>query len=180
MARRRKISPLEDIVEVVSKLPWWVGTVLAVVSFLVLYSLASRPPAVSLASGQIGETVGRMYITALATFGQYLLPFVFCVPSLLSAVEKLRQKKAYARGEDREDAASLDESGWEDFEGLVAEYYRRAGFQVTWEGGNSPDGGIDLVLRKGKETHIVQGKQWKNYKVAGQQQNVWPAEQLSA
>ena len=34
---------------------------------------------------------------------------------------------------------------WEDFERLVSEYFRRNGFQVTREGGNGPDGGIDLV-----------------------------------
>jgi len=53
---------------------------------------------------------------------------------------------------------------WEDFERLVGEYYRCSGFQVTREGGNGPDGGMDLVLRKDGETHLVQCKQWKAYK----------------
>ncbi|WP_277059062.1 restriction endonuclease, partial [Trichlorobacter lovleyi] len=51
---------------------------------------------------------------------------------------------------------------------LIAEYYRRSGFQVTREGGNGPDGGIDLVLRQKTETYLVQCKQWKAYKVGVQ------------
>ncbi|MDB5857714.1 MAG: restriction endonuclease, partial [Ramlibacter sp.] len=36
---------------------------------------------------------------------------------------------------------------------------------VAETGGSGPDGGIDLVLRKGSETFLVQCKQWKAFKV---------------
>jgi len=40
MVRRRRQSVLEDVVEIASKLPWKVGLGLAVVSYLVLHSVA--------------------------------------------------------------------------------------------------------------------------------------------
>lgn len=50
MARRRT-SPLEDVIELVSKMPWWVGLILALFSFLFLHAVAARPH--SLVAGNI-------------------------------------------------------------------------------------------------------------------------------
>ena len=40
MRRRYRQSPLEDLIEIASYLPWWVGILLAIISYLVLHSLA--------------------------------------------------------------------------------------------------------------------------------------------
>jgi len=54
---------------------------------------------------------------------------------------------------------------WQDFELLVGEAFRLQGYEVTELGGEGPDGGVDLVLRKGREKFLVQCKQWKAFKV---------------
>jgi hypothetical protein len=36
MVARQKTSPIEDMILVVSKLPWWAGLTLALVSYIVL------------------------------------------------------------------------------------------------------------------------------------------------
>ena len=54
---------------------------------------------------------------------------------------------------------------WCDFEGLVAESFRREGYRVTERGGNGPDGGVDLELHMGSDKYLVQCKQWKVSKV---------------
>ncbi|HEY0663272.1 MAG TPA: restriction endonuclease, partial [Thiobacillaceae bacterium] len=46
-----------------------------------------------------------------------------------------------------------------------AEAFRLQGFEVTEQGGARPDGGVDLVVRRTKETFLVQCKQWRAYKV---------------
>lgn len=48
---------------------------------------------------------------------------------------------------------------------LVGEAFRRRGFRVDETGGAGPDGGVDLVLKKGAETFLVQCKQWRALKV---------------
>ncbi|CAG0975927.1 DNA topoisomerase 1 [Geobacteraceae bacterium] len=166
---RQKTSPLEDVILVTSKLPWWAGLSLAMVSYFVLHAVASRPvmpPTV--APGQMGDAFVKGLITTLATFGQYVLPFAFGLAALLSAINAARQKKIYNTVASRPGFSTLNEMSWEDFERLVAEYYRRSGFQVTREGGNGPDGGIDLILRQKSETYLVQCKQWKAFKVGVQ------------
>ena len=50
---------------------------------------------------------------------------------------------------------------WQDFEKLVGEIYRRKGYTITETGGEGPDGGVDLVLKKNGETILVQCKHWK-------------------
>lgn len=91
MARRRT-SPLEDAIELVSKMPWWVGLVLALLSFLILHAIAARPPIHAVAPGQIGAAVNRQLFSVLAMFGQFILPFTFILGSLLSAIHSLRSR----------------------------------------------------------------------------------------
>jgi len=43
---------------------------------------------------------------------------------------------------------SLRNTSWKDFEFLVAEAYRRQGFQVEYSLSRGADGGVDLILRK--------------------------------
>lgn len=166
---RKKTSPIEDMILIVSKLPWWAGLVLALASYLVLHAIASRPvmPAAT-TPGQLGDVVAKSLFTTMAMFGQFVLPIAFGFGALLSGASALRQKKLYDKVATQPGVASLNQMGWADFERLVSEYYRRNGFQVTREGGNGPDGGIDLVLRQKSETYLVQCKQWKAYKVGVQ------------
>jgi len=50
---------------------------------------------------------------------------------------------------------------WREFELLVAEAYRRKGYRVAERGGGGADGGIDIELRAGGKTLVVQCKRWK-------------------
>jgi restriction system protein len=168
MARRPKTSPLEDIVMIAAKLPWWGGASLALISYIVLHSIASRPALAIKGPGQMGDAVLHGMLTTFALFGQVILPFAFGLAAVISAIPSYKNKKVYEKIESRSDVGSLNDMTWEDFEILVGEYYRRIGFQVSREGGNGPDGGIDIVLRKGTEKHLVQCKQWKAFKVGVQ------------
>jgi HJR/Mrr/RecB family endonuclease len=47
---------------------------------------------------------------------------------------------------------------WDKFEHFVSQFYKENGYRVTEYGGNQADGGIDLVVAKGKEKKIVQVK----------------------
>ncbi len=168
MARKRT-SPIEDVIHIVSKLPWWVGFAMAVVSYFVLHAVASRPPMLASANpGQMGDAAVRGLTTTLAMFGQFVLPFAFGLGSVISAVGAARQKKLFDTTAARPGVSALNDMSWQEFEMLVSEYYRRKGFNVTREGGNGPDGGIDLVLRQKNELYLVQCKQWKAFKVGVQ------------
>jgi restriction system protein len=60
---------------------------------------------------------------------------------------------------------SLRNTPWKQFEFLVAESYRRQGYQVEFSLGRGADGGVDLTLRREGRTSLVQCKQWKVFSV---------------
>lgn len=54
--------------------------------------------------------------------------------------------------------SSLDTIGWENFELLTGELFRRQGYEVEITAALGSDGGKDLTLRRNGETRLVQCK----------------------
>jgi restriction system protein len=168
MARRKKTSPLEDVLDLLAMLPWWVCVALAAVSYLFLHRLAA-PIQASDIQGQGGAMVGAMMqkavIHGLATAGQYIVPILCLAAAALSAWRRKQRQTLVSDVAQARNADVLDGMSWREFELLVGEAYRQQGYRVTEIGGSGPDGGVDLVLVKGSEKFFVQCKQWKAYKV---------------
>ena len=74
MARRRRQSTAEDILDVVSLLPWWGGLALALLLYLFFHWLAGRPQPPMTSSGQLSGLIFHTYVTAIARVAQILLP----------------------------------------------------------------------------------------------------------
>ena len=64
MARRKKISPAEDIIDLVALLPWYVGVVLGVAGYLALHHLAIAPMTASLKPGDVGGAITGQHCVA--------------------------------------------------------------------------------------------------------------------
>lgn len=76
MARRKKTSANEDLMDLVAMLPWWVGVALALVLYVVLHRVASQQVATAIQPGQVGAMLTQTLWKTLAGFGQYLLPLI--------------------------------------------------------------------------------------------------------
>lgn len=167
MARRRKTSTFEDLIHIASRLPWWLSLLIAFVAWFWLHSVAiSAPPAAITAPTQYGDFVAGHLWRSFAMFLQYIVPLAFCLGAIGSAIARIKRRKLIV------DVASATKPGktiegisWQQFEQLTGEAFRRQGFTVTETGGNGPDGGIDLILQKDGEKHLVQCKQWRSLKV---------------
>ena len=168
MARPKKSSPLEDVLDLFAMLPWWVCLVLAAVSYFLLHRLAV-PIQASDIQGQGGAIAGAMMqkavIHGLATAAQYIVPLLCIAAAALSAWRRKQRQALVSDVAQARNADALDGMSWREFELLVGEAYRLQGYRVTEIGGGGPDGGVDLVLTKGSEKFFVQCKQWKAYKV---------------
>jgi restriction system protein len=69
------------------------------------------------------------------------------------------QKVVMPRGAQHSgDTPSLDSIGWENFELLAGEIFRRQGYEVEITSGLGADGGKDVTLRRAGETRLVQCK----------------------
>ena len=166
MARRRKSSPADDLYELVALLPWWGGVALGLVSFFILHRVAGQQVTVAPSPGQLGSAVTATLWKSLASVGQYVLPII-CLAAALGSALGRRKRQALASSVTTNSAASaLDSITWREFEMLVGEAFRLQGYQVVETGGGGADGGVDLVLRKERETFVVQCKQWKAFKVS--------------
>lgn len=88
MGRRGRSSPAEDIVAIVSRLPWWMALLLAFVSYFALHAYAAQPTAVSIVPGQVANAMLPLLLKGLATAGQYILPLLFSVAAVISWIKQ--------------------------------------------------------------------------------------------
>jgi len=165
MAKSRK-SGADLLLDITARLPWWLGVVLALLSYLLLHTMAARPP---VAPAQPGPTAGfalAAMVQALARIGQYLLPFFFLLGAAVSAYRRRQAVQLHAAAAHRADGVA--QMSWPEFEALVGEYFRRQGYTVIEQGGRGPDGGVDLLLQKGSDRYLVQCKHWRALRVGVQ------------
>ena len=161
---RRKQNLFNDLIELTSKFPWWIGVMLALVAYFWLHSIATSEVTAVAQSGKMGGFISQHLFHTLARIGQYLLPFVFLLGAAMSAYSRFTRRALHAKVATSPDRDALNDMSWQQFEALVGEALRRRGYTVA-ETASGADGGIDLVLKKQGETFLVQCKQWKAYKV---------------
>ena len=165
MARKRKTSPLEDMLDLVSLLPWWAGVAIAAIGYVVLHSMAAPVQVTAVQPGQVSNLITQTFIAGLATAGQYIVPLVGLIGAAMSYFRRKQRAALVTDVAQAQSANALDGMSWREFEMLVGEAYRLQGYRVTENGGGGADEGIDLVLSKDSEKFFVQCKQWKAYKV---------------
>jgi restriction system protein len=143
----------ESFGELLLKLPWWVSVTFGIVAF------AGVRWGLPIWAGQdntrqmLARGIIPLAPLALLLFG------IFAVGSFLFAMKRHRLVDAQTNLD------QLRETPWKDFEYLVAEAYRRQGYQVEYSLGRGADGGVDLTMRKDGLTSLVQCKQWKVFSV---------------
>ena len=93
MARRRKTRPAEDLMDLVSLLPWWAGVALALLFYVVLHRVAAQQVVAAAAPGQIGDMVTQTVWKSLASAGQYILPLICLAGAGVSAWRR-RERRA--------------------------------------------------------------------------------------
>lgn len=167
MARRKKSSLAEDLIEVVSLVPWWLGLAIGAVSYFLLHWLAQPPlePVVVTSVAGLGDVVKSELPRVLAQLGQYVVPLLCFIGAAISAVRGKRRAALFDSIAQAGSAHAINAMSWQEFEQLIGEWFRRQGYAITEVGGAGPDGGVDLVLRKNGEKFLVQCKQWRSTKV---------------
>ena len=169
MTRRKKTEPVEELVELVAMLPWWIGVGLALLSYWWLRSVSLQTVPVLTQPGQLTAMVTQTIWTTFARIGQYVVPLICLAGAGTSVWRRMARKRLVVGVVESTASDALDGMSWQEFEMLVGEGFRLQGYQVMETGGGGADGGIDLVLRRpgknGGEKFLVQCKQWRAFKV---------------
>jgi len=144
MARRN-----ENLLESIIELPWWFGIGGAIVLYIISFFLTDMK-------------AGLLPVGPAFSMGAKFFALAFAIGGLFSFIMALNRGKLFnsAQGLD-----SVKAMSWKEFELLIGEYYRRKGYSVVEAGGDSPDGGIDLIATKNGEKLVIQCKHWKAYKI---------------
>ncbi|KZC16132.1 restriction endonuclease [Rhodanobacter sp. FW510-R12] len=155
MARRK-----ESGIEVVASMPWPVGIVLGLIGYI----------AIRYGIGWLLGTSSNPYLSGMGKFtatGAYapLAWFVLVLCWIGALISFLGQRKRRHLLNTQTGLDSLRAMSWRQFEMLVGEAFRRRGYAIQETGLGGADGGIDLILRKGGKTTLVQCKQWKTQRV---------------
>ena len=149
------------MVMVAAKLPWWLALLLAGASYASLHWYAGTPVPTSTDPKKMFDVVGPTMWRTFAMFGQYLLPAALILGAGVSAWKaRTRGKLANSVMADPT-ASTLNQMNWREFELVVGEAFRLRGYKVSERGGGGPDGGVDLVIRQGSESTVVQCKQYR-------------------
>jgi len=155
--------------DLVAMPPWWVGVLLALVSYLLLHGAASLQVVATAQPGQVGAMLTQTLWKTLASVGQYILPILCLAGAGMSAWRRRLRQNLVTDVAQSKASDALDGMSWHEFEMLVGEGFRLQGYQVVETGGGGADGGVDLVLTKpgknGGEKFLVQCKQWRAFKV---------------
>ena len=104
----------------------------------------------------------------LAAIGQFVLPTIFAGGAAAGFFAQRRRTELVATVAESDSRDALSTMSWREFEALVEEAFRIRGYTVKRIGGDGPDGGVDIELKRGAETVLVQCKQWRAYKVGVQ------------
>jgi hypothetical protein len=84
MGRKNNKQTLEALVSLAALLPWWVGTGLALVSYLALHSYASAPNVITPDAIKVSAFMQTSILKGLALVGQYVLPGIFLTGAVMS------------------------------------------------------------------------------------------------
>lgn len=96
MAHRRKQSgAAEDIVKVASKLPWKVGVVLAIASYLVLHIIAGIVVEQPANMATVGSFAAKKFVVLAADIGQVILPVLLLFGTALSFFKQRKNEQRY-------------------------------------------------------------------------------------
>lgn len=133
MARKRT-SPFEDLVTLLSRLPWWASLLIGVVSWLILRPVATSPMAAP-AGATFDDLSGIMLSQAwrtFAIFGQYLIPLICLFGAIGSIAGRHSRKKLLNNVKSAtQPGKAIDGLDWREFEHLIGEAFEIKGCTVT-------------------------------------------------
>ena len=134
-------------------------------SYLALAAMAKPVVLTAIQPSQMAPVMTHAVLQGLASVGQFIVP-ILCLTAAAVSVAKRQRRSGLVAGIVQSRAPdALDGMSWHEFELLVGEAFRLQGYEVTEWGGQGPDGGVDLVLRRDQEKFLIQCKQWKAFKV---------------
>ena len=104
-------------------------------------------------------------LAGLAVASRMFAPLLGCVLLFLAAIAGFNGIFRRQLVDRQTGPETIDQLGWQQFEWLVGESFRRQGYATEESLSRGADGEVDLVLRKDGKKTLVQCKHWKTSSV---------------
>ena len=144
-----------NIIEFLSQIPWWFY---ASISGLAYVLLAFIMPLLE----QQGSLVNEVHVSFGPTFAP-VVALALLAPASFSLLNSGRRKKKLH--DLQKEIQAIQTLSHKQFENLVAETYSRIGYLVLEHSAFEEDQGIDLVLRKSTNLHLVCCRNWQSRQI---------------
>ncbi len=151
----------DELVDLSSIMPWWSTLPIAILLFLFV-PLNFTP------IGVTGPSDIIVFVTTIffQVLLKYIVPLAFVLGAVLNILSKFKSVTLFSNISRRGAAEVINKLSWQDFEFLLAEHFKKEGYDTVITGGGGADGGIDIKLFKDGETYLVQCKHYKSWKVS--------------
>ncbi|MEQ1600507.1 MAG: restriction endonuclease [Methylophilaceae bacterium] len=162
MARRKKSTPLNDLLDFAASISWKISIPIAIISYIGFHYVASMPLSPPKDLHSFSSSISRTLFISISKLLQFIIPIAFIIGAAVSVFKSKERSKLL---DEQSGIDSVRSMSWQEFELLVGEAFRRKGYEVKENGGGGADGGIDLVLYKNGKKSIVQCKRWKTFSI---------------
>jgi len=112
MARKRKQGVFEALIGIAALLPWWIGVLLALITYFVLHHFATAIVATPMTPGHIGTAVVYQFGKVLALYGQYLVPLAFLIGAGSSVYGRHKRAALFAGVSKDSSPSALNSMTW--------------------------------------------------------------------
>ena len=164
MGRRAKRSSdggLLDVAEEFRDLPFYFAALGAAIVLVALEVVAPIVVRSTSTTSPAGVNYAVLFLPLIQGFG-WLFAGAILVFGLVGIVSRRFDRWQDGRNLNRQRGLeSIRALSWLEFERVIGEAYRRAGYQVRQRGGPQADGGADLEISRNGERLLVQAKHWK-------------------
>ena len=160
-SRKQDSGILDTLFDIFTMVPVWVGPIVAGIVFACirwgLPWVCSEPDPKNL--------IQKTLYNVNSSLGPMLAPWIVLLIIIVWAAAEVRKRSDSKRLHAQSGLDSIRALNWKSFERLLAEAFRRQGYEVPYRDSSGPDGGVDLELSKSGQRTLVQCKQWKTRSV---------------
>lgn len=126
MAKKNK-SIFEELMDIVSVLPWWVGVSLAAITFVGLHFYAIKIENELTNSTNMFKGFGIHFIPLI----KWLASILLLLGALVSFINQLKRGNLFTKTASSNSVNSLNNMNWQEFEQLIYEIFRQRGYSVS-------------------------------------------------
>jgi restriction system protein len=147
-----------------TRLPWWGALLSALAAYALLHPIAMlQMPAPSGMVDLVATSLAQLFVF-IARVAQYLVPLFFLGLAAVSGFSRWKRR-------DLRDSVARDTTGsmlrgltWPEFELLVAEAFRRWGFEASVPHSGRGGTGFDLELTRDGQRYLVDCNDWRSWR----------------